>query len=62
MLSVKQSEAYFTETVKITVNGKWIGYIVSTGLTCSQVNAKVNSMINRNFPPGTVTTSNWEFV
>ena len=48
--------------VKITVNGKWIGYIVSTGLTCSQVNAKVNSMINRNFPPGTVTTSNWEFV
>jgi len=62
MLSVKQSEAYFTETVKITVNGKWIGYIVSTGLTCSQVNAKVSSMINRKFPAGTVTTSNWEFV
>ncbi len=28
MLSVKQSEAYFTETVKITVNGKWIAYVV----------------------------------
>ena len=62
MLNAKQSEANFTEMVKITVNGKWIGYIVSTGLTCSQVNAKVNSMINRNFPPGTVITSNWEFV
>ena len=62
MLSVKQSEAYFTETVKITVNGKWIGYIVSTGLTTSEVNAKVNRMVNRNFPPGTVITSHWEFV
>lgn len=62
MLNAKQSEANFTEMVKITVNGKWIGYIVSTGLTCPQVNAKVNSVINRNFPPGTVTTSNWEFV
>ena len=48
--------------VKITVNGKWIGYIVSTGLTTSEVNAKVNRMVNRNFPPGTVTTSKWEFV
>ena len=62
MLSVKQSEAYFTETVKITVNGNWIGYIVSTGLTIPEVNAKVNGVINRNFPPGTVTTSNWEVV
>ena len=62
MLSVKQSEAYFTETVKITVNGKWIAYVVSTGLTIPEVNAKVNGVINRNFQPGTVTTSNWEFV
>ena len=45
MLSVKQSEAYFTETVKITVNGKWIAYVVSTGLTIPEVNAKVNGVI-----------------
>ena len=51
MLSVKQSEAYFTETVKITVNGRWIAYVVSTGLTIPEVNAKVNGVINRNFPP-----------
>ena len=51
MLSVKQSEAYFTETVKITVNGKWIAYVVSTGLTIPEVNAKVNKSSIVTFHP-----------